>query len=109
MELPSKLLEQIDFKTRPKREEHMLIVMHKSTHEKYLYQPLQTKNKQFKIAVTFLSAYNGIFNVTNSNNKFYFKKALIDEDCIRITIPPGAYEIESLIIEIKRITIDKEY
>ena len=27
MELPSKLLEQIAFKTRPKIEEHMLIVM----------------------------------------------------------------------------------
>ena len=88
MELPSKLLEQIAFNTRPKIEEHILIVVDKSTHEEHLYQPLQTKNKQIKIAVTFLSAYNGIFNVTNSNNKFHFKKALIDEDFIQITIPP---------------------
>ena len=29
MELPGKLLEQIAFKTRPKMEEHMLIVMDK--------------------------------------------------------------------------------
>ena len=109
MELPSKLLEQIAYNTRPKIEEHMLIVMDKSTHEEHLFEPLQTNNKQFKIAVTFLSGYNGIFNVTNSNNKFYFKKELIDEDFIQITIPPGAYEIESLNEEIRRIIIDGEY
>ena len=107
MELPSKLLEQIAFSTRPKIEEHMLIVMDKSTHEEHLYQPLQTNNKQFKIAVTFLAGYNGIFNVTNSNKKFYFKKAIQDEDIIQIRVPPGAYEIESLDDEFKRIIIHK--
>ena len=107
MELPSKLLEQIAFNTRPKIEEHMLIVMDKSTHEEHLSQPLQTNNKQFKIAVTFLTGYNGIFNVTNDNNKFYFKKAIQDEDFFQIRIPPGAYEIESLNDEIKRIIIEK--
>ena len=95
MELPSKLLEQIAFNTRPKLEEHMLIVMDKSTHEEHLFQPLQTNNKQFKIAITFLTGYNGIFNVTNRNNKFYFKKSNIDEDFIQIRIPEGAYEIEN--------------
>ena len=45
MELPSKLLEQIAFNTRPKIEEHMLIFMDKSTHEEHLSQPLQTKIK----------------------------------------------------------------
>ena len=109
MELPSKPLEQIAVNTRPKLEEQLLIVMDKSIHEEHLSQPLQTNNKQFKIAVTFLSAYNGIFNVTNSNNKFYFKKALIDEDFIQIRIPEGAYEIESLDNEFKRIIIDKEH
>ena len=108
MELPSKLLEQIAYNTRSRIEEHILIVMNKSTHEEHLSQPLQTNNKQFKIAVTFLSAYNGIFNVTNRNNKFYFKKNLIDEDFIQIRIPEGAYEIESLNNEIKRIIIDKD-
>ena len=68
MELPSNLLKQIALNTRPKIEEHMLIVMDKSTHEDHLSQPLQTNNKQFKIAVTFLTAYNGIFNVTSSYN-----------------------------------------
>ena len=83
--------------------------MDKSTHEKHLCQPLQTNIKQFKIAVTFLTGYNGIFNVTNSNNKFYFKKTITDEDgLIPITIPPGAYEIESLNNEIKRTIIDEE-
>ena len=45
MELLSKLLEQIAFNTRPKIEEHMLIVMENSTHEEHLFQPLQTNNK----------------------------------------------------------------
>ena len=109
MELPSKLLEQIAFNTRPKIEEHMLIVMDKSTHEEHLSQPLQTNNKKFKVAVTFLTGYNGIFNLTNSNNKFYFLKSITDDDHIQITIPPGAYEIESLNNEIKRIIIDQEH
>ena len=71
MELPSKLSEQIAFNTRPKNEKHMLIVMDKSTHEEHLSQPLQTNKQQFKIAATFLSGYNGIFKITNSNNKYY--------------------------------------
>ena len=110
MELPSKLLEQIAFNTRANLEEHRLIVMDKSTHEEHLSQPLQTNIKQLKIAVTFLIGYNGIFNVTNSNNKFYFKKTITDEDgFVQITIPPGAYEIESLNDEIKRIIIDEDH
>ena len=79
MELPSKPLEQLAFNTRPKIEEHMLIVMDKSTHTEHLSQPLQTNNKQFKIAITFLTGYNGIFNVRNSNNKFYFANQLLLE------------------------------
>ena len=110
MELPSKLLEQIAFNTRPKIEEHILIIMDKSTHEEHLSQPLQTNNKQFKIAVTFLTAYNGIFNVTNENNKFYFTKSITDDNhYIMITIPPGSYELESLNNEIKRIIINDEH
>ena len=107
MELPSKLLEQIAFNTRPKIEEHILIVLGKSTHEEHLLQPLQTNNKQFKIAVTFLSGYNGIFNVTNRNNNFYFKKSFDDGEFIQIRIPEGAYEIESYHSEVKRIIIEK--
>ena len=88
----------------------MLIVMDKSTHEEHLSQPLQTNNKQFKIGVTFLAGYNGIFNVTNENNKFYFIKSITDKDgYIQITIPSGAYEIESLNKEIKRIINDEEH
>ena len=110
MELPSKLLEQIACITRPEIEEHMLIVLDKSIHEEHLAQPLQTSNKQFKIVVTFLSGYNGIFNVTNTNNKFYFMKSISDEDgFIQITIPPSANEIEYLNDEIKRNIIDEEH
>ena len=110
MELPSKFLEQIAYNTRSRIEEQILIVMKKSTHEEHLAQPLQTNNKQFKIAVTFLTGYNGIINVTNEKNKIYFKKTISDDDgFIKITIQPGAYEIESLNNEIKRIIIDEEH
>ena len=82
--------------------------MIKPVHEKHLSQTLQTNNKQFKIAVTFLTGYNGIFNVTNSNIKFCIKKTITDEDgFIKITIPPGAYEIESLKKDVKRMVIDE--
>ena len=109
MELPSIILEQIAFNTRPKIEEHMLVVMDKFTHEEHLFQPLQKINKQFEIAVTFLSAYNGIFNVRNPNNNLFPKKSLFDEDFIQIGISEGAYEIESLDDEIKRNIIEKEH
>ena len=45
MELPSKTLERIAYNTRPKIEEHVLVVMDKSTHEEHLSQPLQTNKK----------------------------------------------------------------
>ena len=110
MELSSKLLEQMAFNTRPKIEEHMLIVMDKSTHEENLSQPLQTNNKQFKKAVTFSSSYNGIFNLKNWNDRFYFQKTITDEDgFVQITIPPGAYEIEALDKELMRIIIGEDY
>ena len=75
--ISSKILEQITFNTRPKIQEHMLIVMDKSTHEELLFQTLQTNNKQFKMAVTFLSGYNGIFDVTNSNRSFFSRNRLL--------------------------------
>ena len=80
MELPSKIFEQIAFNTTTKTEEHMFVVMDKSTHEEHLSQPLQTNNKHFKIAITFLTGYNGIFKVTKSNNQFYFAESITDED-----------------------------
>ena len=65
MELPSKILDQIAFDTRPKIEEHMWIVMDRSTQEEHLSEPLlKTIIEEIKIAVTFLTGYNGIFNVT---------------------------------------------
>ena len=54
-------IKQIAFKRRPEIEEHMLIVLNKSIHEEYLAQPLKTKNIHGKIAITFLTGYNGFF------------------------------------------------
>ena len=46
----------------------------------------------------------------NWNNNIYFIKSITDKDgYIQITIPLGAYEIESLNREIKRINIEKEH
>ena len=84
--------------------------MDKSIHEENLSQPLQTNNKQFKMAVSFQSRYNGIFNVTDRKNKFYFIKSITDKDgFIQFIIPHGAYEIENLNNEIKRIIINEEH
>ena len=55
MELQSKILEQIAFSTKSRIEEHIIIVLNKSTHKKHLSQPLQTNSKQFKNAITFLT------------------------------------------------------
>ena len=41
MKLPSKKLEQTVIKIKPNIEEHMFIVMNKSTHEEHLPQQLQ--------------------------------------------------------------------
>ena len=87
----------------------MLIVMDKSTHEEHLSHPMQTINKQFKKTITFLTTYNGIFNVTDKNNKFYLVKSVTDDDHIKLTIPPGAHGIESLNNEIKRTIIEEEH
>ena len=109
MELQSKLLEQMVSDAILKIEEHMLIVMQKSSHEEHLSQPLQINNKQYKIAVTFLTDYNGIFDATDKNNKFYFANMISDEvGFMRLTIPPGAYEPEGY-NKIKRIIIDEEH
>ena len=53
MELPNKLLEKIAFNTRPKIDEHILIVVDKCTHSEDLSQPLPAKIKQFKMSITF--------------------------------------------------------
>ena len=108
MELPSKLLAKLVRNTRPKIEELLLIVMDKTAQVEHLSQTLQTNNKLFKIAVTFLRGYNGIFIITNSNNKFIFKKTIAnEEDIIQNTIPLCACEIENLDAEIKRLIINK--
>ena len=70
MEVPTNLLEQIVFNTRPKKGEHILIVMDKSIHEMQLSQPLQTNSKQFRIAVTYLSVYNSILKLQIQIIKF---------------------------------------
>ena len=69
MEHLSKILEQTVFNTIRIIEEHLLIIMDKSLHEEHLSQPLQTNFKQYKIAVTFLTGYNGVFGITEKKTK----------------------------------------
>ena len=40
--------------------------------EENLNEPLIANNKDFKIAITFLTCFNGIFNITHKNKKFYY-------------------------------------
>ena len=62
------------------------------------------------MAVTFLTVYNGFFIGIDKNNKFYFLKSFTDDDgYVQISLSPGAYEIESLNKETKRINIDEEH
>ena len=75
------------FNTRPKIEEHMLVAMDKSTHQEHLSRPSQTNNKQFRIALTILTGYNGIFKVTISKIKFYFLKSTTDEKMLIYNLP----------------------
>ena len=58
----------------------MLNVMNESTHDETLSQPLQTNYKQFKIAITFLNVYTGLFNVTTKKNEFCLITSINDEE-----------------------------
>ena len=53
MELSSKILEQIAFDTKPKIEQHILIVLDKSTNEEHLSQSLQTNRNNLKKLILF--------------------------------------------------------
>ena len=87
----------------------MLLVMDKSVDEENLTQPLETNHKEFKIAITFLTGYNGIFIVTDKKTKFYFIRSINDDDFSVFSNLRGAYELEGLNEEIKRIIIREDY
>ena len=77
--------------------------MDKSTLEEKLSQILQTNNKPFKTAVTFLTRYENIFNNTTKNNNLFFTTSP-EADAFNVySVPLGAYEREALNSEIKRI------
>ena len=61
--------------------------MDKSTNEEYLSQSLQTNNKRFKIDVTFLTAYNGIFNITKKIISFTSKNPLLKRILFKLKFP----------------------
>ena len=107
MELQSKFLEEMDFNTRASTEEHMLIAMDKSIHEENFSQSLQTNNEQFKVAVTFLTSYNDVFDVTSKKFQFSFTSVFEVAENSTISILPGANELQSLIVEIRRIILEE--
>ena len=80
----------------------MLIVIQKTTREEILSQSIPTNIKQFELAVTFLSSYDGIFKVPSKNNRIYFTTSINDDDFNVDTIRPGANEMESLTRKIER-------
>ena len=83
--------------------------MEKSINEEHLSQPLQTKNKQFELAITFLNVHNSIFSIINKNNNIILIPVYEGAGYNIITIPPGADEIESIKKEIKIKTIEEGY
>ena len=86
----------------------MLIFMNESALEEHLFQLLKTINKQFKRAVTFPTAYNGIFKVPDKNKKLCFSKSITDKDSfIQIQIPNGTYELENLNKKTKRNVLEE--
>ena len=53
MELPSKILEKIAFFTRSKIDEHILIAMDKSTHEKHYLKHCKLITNNLKLQLLF--------------------------------------------------------
>ena len=77
--------------------------MDNPTREENFIEPLITNNKDFKTAITFLTGYNGNFNITEIDNKFYCitpEKIIVD-----IVLEKGAYELEAMDLEIKRLMV----
>ena len=72
MELASLLSQQLASDTQPIKEKNILNVMDKSTPGQNLSQQLKITIKHFKIAITFLYDYSGIF-------KFQYKKNSISQ------------------------------
>ena len=68
-----------------------LVVIDKSTLEEHFFQSLQTINKQFKIVVTFLIGYIGVFSVRDKNIKCIFKSLFEGAQYNVFTLPPGAH------------------
>ena len=57
-----------------------------------------------------MTGYNGIINVTNSNNKVFYAKSITDEDgFIQVTIEQSADKTERLKIESKRTIIEESH
>ena len=83
-----------------------MIVIDKLTSEKILSQPLQTNIQQLRIAITVLTGYNGIFDVTTRNNINIFISVSECFENNAIRIPPATFDVEILIKGIKRNIID---
>ena len=70
-------LEQLAFNTRLRNEKLISVVMEKCVNEENVSQPEQNINKQFKVTVTFLTRYIGIFNVTNKTINPFSQRHLV--------------------------------
>ena len=56
-----------------------------------------------------MTGFNTTFNITNKNILFISTVSIIDDGFSQLTTAPGAYEIESLNNEVKRIIIEEGY
>ena len=87
----------------------MLLIMDKSLQQEILLQHLHTNKIKFSMVITFWTGYNRIFNVRNKNNIFHITVSNNGNVFNHSTLPPGAYEIESLNNEMKRVSNEERY
>ena len=78
-----------------------------SLHFKKISQLPPNDNKQFKIAVTILLGYNGVFKSTNKKYNFYFAVSVNDDGFSVNTTPERALEVKFTIKENYRIFVKK--
>ena len=77
MDPPIKVSKQIACNKRPKIGKHMLIEMHESMQGENLSHPFRSNKKRFKIAVTFLTGYTGIFKITEKTMNSVWQNHLL--------------------------------
>src|SRR6266853_546834 len=90
------------FKSAMKRKTSIVLTVTGNTNKFYVNLSdtiILDDNIDYKIALRRFDCYNSIYNVTASNNLFYYFNGTVNKT---ITIVPGAYDVGSINTEIQR-------